>query len=278
MLPHRCRQVVRGLIRQLLAGIHLAEHQPTPGGRDVSGGAPAFCHRRVRSPPWKWRSYSGARAGAAPAGGKSVRRCAPPRRAPLPGAQRAPTSCARTSRRSCRQASQSRGCYTPPDASLVPGNILNSSCTKLAVGASAGSSRTWVILFSDIRGFTTISEQLGPAQLNHVPERLPGPHDPACWTWLVAWSISLSADAVMAVFSLPTPQPDDAERAVQAALTMRDELERFNRGLPADAPPLAIGLGLHHGAVLAGLIGSPAEALDIPSLVTRSTRLHVWRA
>ena len=66
-------------------------------------------------------------------------------------------------------------------------------------------------------------------------------------------------DAVMAVFSLPTPQPDDAERAVQAALTMREELERFNRGLPAAAPPLAIGLGLHCGPVVAGLIGSPQK-------------------
>jgi adenylate cyclase len=40
-------------------------------------------------------------------------------------------------------------------------------------------------------------------------------------------------DAVMAVFSLPVPHPDtDAERAVLAALMMRDELERFNRKLP----------------------------------------------
>jgi adenylate cyclase len=66
-------------------------------------------------------------------------------------------------------------------------------------------------------------------------------------------------DAVMAVFSLPTPQPDDTERAVQAALTMREELERFNRGLPAATPPLAIGLGLHYGPVVAGLIGSPQK-------------------
>jgi len=67
-------------------------------------------------------------------------------------------------------------------------------------------------------------------------------------------------DAVMAVFSLPVPHPDtDAERAVLAALMMRDELERFNRKLSPGTPHIATGIGLHTGPVVAGLIGSPQK-------------------
>ena len=115
-----------------------------------------------------------------------------------------------------------------------------------------------VILFSDIRGFTTIAEQLGPAQLIACLNEYLG-HMTRCVDMFGGLVDKFIGDAVMAVFSLPTPQPDDAERAVQAALTMREELERFNRGLPAAAPPLAIGLGLHCGPVVAGLIGSPQK-------------------
>lgn len=122
-------------------------------------------------------------------------------------------------------------------------------------GGFRGERQDVVVLFADIRGFTTLAEQLEPAQLITCLNEYLG-HMTRCVDMFGGLVDKFIGDAVMAVFSLPTPQPDDAERAVQAALTMRDELERFNRGLPAAAPPLAIGLGLHCGPVVAGLIGS----------------------
>lgn len=121
-----------------------------------------------------------------------------------------------------------------------------------------GEQQDVVILFSDIRGFTTLAEQLGPQDLIACLNDYLG-HMTRCVERFDGLVDKFIGDAVMAVFSLPTPRSDDAERAVQAALTMRDELARFNRGLPAGVPPLAIGLGLHGGTVVAGLIGSPQK-------------------
>jgi class 3 adenylate cyclase/tetratricopeptide (TPR) repeat protein len=126
-------------------------------------------------------------------------------------------------------------------------------------GGFRGETQDVVILFADIRGFTSLSERFAAAPdafiallndyLGHMTrcvERCGGMVD------------KFIGDAVMAVFSLPTPRPDaDAEQAVLAALMMRDELERFNRNLPAGMPHLAMGVGLHRGPVLAGLIGTP---------------------
>jgi class 3 adenylate cyclase len=125
-------------------------------------------------------------------------------------------------------------------------------------GGFRGEEQDVVILFSDIRGFTGIAERFTPADLitflNDYLGRMT-----RCVEMFGGMVDKFIGDAVMAVFSLPTPQPDDAERAVQAALMMRDELERFNHRLPAGTPSLAIGLGLHRGPVVAGLIGSPQK-------------------
>ncbi len=112
-----------------------------------------------------------------------------------------------------------------------------------------------VILFADIRGFTGVSEKLTASGLVELLN-----------DFLAAMTSSIEyfggyvdkfiGDAVMAVFSLPHPQEDDAERAVKAAMLMKESLERFNRYLSPDLPKLKIGIGLHSGEVVAGLIGS----------------------
>ena len=124
-----------------------------------------------------------------------------------------------------------------------------------------GDTQDVVILFSDIRDFTHISEgfRADPGALITFLNDFLG-HMTLCVERCHGMVDKFIGDAVMAVFSLPVPHPDtDAERAVLAALMMRDELERFNRKLPPGTPHIATGIGLHTGPVVAGLIGSPQK-------------------
>jgi hypothetical protein len=66
-------------------------------------------------------------------------------------------------------------------------------------------------------------------------------------------------DAVMALFPRAEGSPNPAESAAYAALLMTTELQHFNWSQPAPLPELQIGIGLHYGPVIAGLIGSPQK-------------------
>jgi len=121
-----------------------------------------------------------------------------------------------------------------------------------------GREEDVTVLFSDIRGFTTISERLAPDVLVSVLNRYLG-HMTRCVERYGGMVDKFIGDAVMAVFSLPRRHADDPDRAVAAALYMEAELERFNRSLPDDLPRLRAGVGLHAGRVVAGLIGSPQK-------------------
>ena len=64
-------------------------------------------------------------------------------------------------------------------------------------------------------------------------------------------------DGILALFGALAPNPWQADDAVHAALAMRVALRDYNRELEAEGlPTLAIGIGLHHGTGVAGLVGS----------------------
>jgi adenylate cyclase len=64
-------------------------------------------------------------------------------------------------------------------------------------------------------------------------------------------------DGIMALWGAPVLHPDDALRAVSCAIEQMETLGRFNRKrMEQDSPPLAIGIGIHTGPVVAGYIGS----------------------
>jgi adenylate cyclase len=65
-------------------------------------------------------------------------------------------------------------------------------------------------------------------------------------------------DAIMAVFGLPVPKDDDADRAIRAAISMIAELRTWNvQRVAASKKPLDIGVGIHTDKVVSGNIGSP---------------------
>ncbi|MBI4016626.1 MAG: adenylate/guanylate cyclase domain-containing protein [Candidatus Aenigmarchaeota archaeon] len=124
---------------------------------------------------------------------------------------------------------------------------------KLKLG---GERRTITIFFSDIRGFTTISEQLTPEQLVAVLNE-----------YLTAMTDMIMAsggvvdkymgDAIMAFWGAPLEQPDHAVRASECALQMLEKLKQLQQKWKKEGVPfLDIGMGLNTGDAAVGNMGS----------------------
>jgi adenylate cyclase len=124
---------------------------------------------------------------------------------------------------------------------------------KLKLG---GKRSKVTVLFSDIRNFTTISEQSSAEEivgmLNEYFSRMMEPifkYDGMLDKFI--------GDAMMAVFGAPVPREDDAMCAVMAALEMRHALRRYNRYRVLQGhAPIEIGVGITKGEVISGNIGS----------------------
>jgi class 3 adenylate cyclase len=118
-----------------------------------------------------------------------------------------------------------------------------------------GSNKEAAILFSDIRGFTTISEKLAPDDLVDSLNR----YFDAMVGVIVDRGGTVDkyiGDAIMAVFGAPVPHSDDALRSVLAGLEMTKRLEEFNADqLAKGKDPFRIGVGISYGVVTAGNIG-----------------------
>jgi adenylate cyclase len=124
-----------------------------------------------------------------------------------------------------------------------------------------GERREVSILFQDIRGFTALSERLDPATLLRMLNQF--------FTEVVAAVEAeggvvkqFTGDGVMALFGAPQTREDHAERAVRAALSIVARLAKLNVAFREQGlPPLEIGVGVHVGEVVAGLIG-PDERVE----------------
>ena len=139
-----------------------------------------------------------------------------------------------------------------------------------------GEELTVTVLFTDIRGFTTISESMKAQDLVALLNEY--------FTAMVAIVMEENGvvdkyigDAIMAVFGAPVPAADDARNAVRAAVRMRRALGDLNVKLKAKGKPeIQTGIGLHTGVVVAGNIGSEArmEYTVIGDTVNLASRLE----
>jgi adenylate cyclase len=138
----------------------------------------------------------------------------------------------------------------------VPAEVIDEVLKLEADRLLVGKKQTATILFSDIRGFTSISEKLSAdslvASLNTY------------FNVMVAIIIEQKGeidkfigDAIMAVFGMHVHNPDDPLRACMTGLKMLDAVKVFNRKQSLEGrQPFQIGIGLNTGEVVIGNIGS----------------------
>jgi adenylate cyclase len=122
--------------------------------------------------------------------------------------------------------------------------------------ALGGTKRPVVVFFSDIRGFTPMSESMNPDEIAGLLTDY--------FTEMVDIVFEHSGtldkfmgDAIMALWGAPIAHEDDADRAMQCAIDQIETLEKMNaKWKESGRQPLAIGIGINFGEVFAGNIGS----------------------
>ena len=112
------------------------------------------------------------------------------------------------------------------------------------------------ILFCDIRGFTSISEQIKPEQVVTLLNKYFSTME-QCIVEHKGIINKYIGDAIMAIFGVPVPNENQALDAYKCSIDMKKRLIELNKELEAEnLPPIKFGIGLHTGNVLAGNIGS----------------------
>ncbi len=156
--------------------------------------------------------------------------------------------------------------FNNPDGFAYCGRCGNGLSSNSAIDASfissaiEGERKQVTVLFADISGFTALNDDAkSPDQVERVLYIVN-----KCLDMLSevvyeydGYIDKYMGDAIMAVFGAPRSHEDDPERALRAALAMRERLEEFNRHPPYPlAEPLGIHLGINTGTVIAGVVGT----------------------
>lgn len=118
-----------------------------------------------------------------------------------------------------------------------------------------GASLQISVLFSDIRGFTTLSENSKPEQVVQLLNRYFSLQAEVIFKYQGTLDKYIG-DAIMAFWGAPVSQHDHALLAVAAALEMGEKLEGFRKEAGELAEGLDIGIGVHSGRAVVGFIGS----------------------
>jgi adenylate cyclase len=131
--------------------------------------------------------------------------------------------------------------------------------------SKGGALTELTILFSDIRGFTSMSEKM-PAQevvkmMNDYFEEMVDilfEHNGILDKFI--------GDAIMGLWGAPVKRPDDATQAVRAAVRMQQKAQQFSaERVRQGKPPLQVGIGIHTGHVVVGNMGS-SKALSYTAI------------
>jgi adenylate cyclase len=142
-------------------------------------------------------------------------------------------------------------------AQFVPPDVVSEMIQDPASFVMGGQRRDLSLLFSDIRSFTTISEDLGPSDTTKLLNEYLTP-----MTRIVFESRGTLdkyiGDAVVAFWNAPLDVDDHPLRAAEAAIAMQEATRQMREGRPdlVGAERLAIGIGIHSAEVNVGLMGS----------------------
>ena len=135
-------------------------------------------------------------------------------------------------------------------------NIASVIAEQQYAGKLPSQKQPVVVFFSDIRGFTPMSETMNPDEIAGLLTDY--------FTEMVDIVFEHSGtldkfmgDAIMALWGAPIGHADDADRAMQCAIDQLDTLEKMNaKWKESGRQPLAIGIGINFGEVFAGNVGS----------------------
>jgi adenylate cyclase len=142
------------------------------------------------------------------------------------------------------------------------------------------------ILFSDIRGFTTLSEKLPPEEV----VALLNPYLEAMTEVIYKHNGTVDkyeGDAIVAFFGEPVPYADHALRAVRAAVDMRKALDQLKQRWEKEGHPrpnLEMGVGINSGDVFVGMLGSAqrinytiiGDAANLAARLQDLTKTYKW--
>ena len=120
-----------------------------------------------------------------------------------------------------------------------------------------GKQSVGTVLFSDVRSFTTITEELGAqGTVKLLNEYFTIMVD--CITDEGGMLDKFIGDAMMCIFGTPVPHDDDPDRAVRAAIRMMTDLKVFNDKRSSEGKmPIDHGMGINTDSIVSGNIGSP---------------------
>jgi len=165
------------------------------------------------------------------------------------------------------QLQKAFGQFAPSD---VVEDIISQGVSK------RGHRREVTILFADLVGFTAMSESMDPQELVDI---LNGYFE--SMTQAIAPNkgqvSKFIGDGILALFGAPDPNPWQAIDAVKAALAMRTGLDTYNKQLAKKLnQKLGLGVGIHKGQVIAGVIGSRTlkEYTVIGDVVNTASRIE----
>jgi adenylate cyclase len=127
--------------------------------------------------------------------------------------------------------------------------------------ALSGQKREITVLFSDIQGFTSLSERKSAPEIVDLLNRYFSLQVEVIFRHEGTLDKYIG-DAIMAFWGAPTDQPDHACRALACAREMEQTLKRFKQEIGADGQQFDIGIGLHSGEAVVGFIGSPEHRQD----------------
>jgi class 3 adenylate cyclase len=143
-------------------------------------------------------------------------------------------------------------------AQLAPAGVVNRLVADgLHAGAALPAERKVVTaLFADLVGYTAMSERIEPAGLARIVngyfQRMSDAiHDNG------GHVSTFLGDGILAYFGALRPNPWQCADAVRAALAMREAMREYNAELEREGlGPLVLGIGIHRGPGLAGMVGS----------------------
>ena len=143
--------------------------------------------------------------------------------------------------------------------------------------ARRGRRQQAAILFVDIRGFTSLAEDMDPEDLSRLLSRF-RTHVSRAAEQFDGLVDKFIGDGALLVFGIPTPQPQDAANAVSCGRAIVDAIDAWNR--EGTGREIRLGIGVHYGAVYCGTLGDAqrleftvlGDAVNVASRVEQLTK------